>query len=186
MQPPDPLRESPIELALGLANGAVEKGLVGSYAVAGAFAFIYYGEPFETKDLDLMMHLSLTPGGLVDVAPVFRHFVEGGAVAEGQFLRLSRILVDIVPATDALDEEALREAVETRVGRRAARVLTAEHAVAIAVRTGRARDHMKIARLLASAPDALDHRRLEDILRRHGLLEAWERLQPALRDEEEA
>jgi hypothetical protein len=33
------------------------------------------GEPFETKDLDLMMKLSLTPGGLVDVAPVFRHFV---------------------------------------------------------------------------------------------------------------
>lgn len=68
------------------------------------------------------------------------------------------------------------------MGRNAA----AEHAVAIAVRTGRARDHMKIARLLASAPDALDHRRLEDILRRHGLLEAWKRLQPALRDEDEA
>jgi hypothetical protein len=28
MQPSDPLRESPIELAVGLANGAVEKGLV--------------------------------------------------------------------------------------------------------------------------------------------------------------
>lgn len=176
--------ESPVERAIGLANEAVERGLVGSYAVAGAFAFIYYGEPFETKDLDLMMHLSLTPGGLVDVAPVFRHFVEGGAVAEGQFLRLSRILVDIVPAADALDEEALREAVETRVGRHAARILTAEHAVAIAVRTGRARDHMKIARLLASAPDALDHRRLEDVLRRHRLLEAWERLRPWLREGE--
>jgi hypothetical protein len=105
-------------------------------AVAGAFAFIYYGEPFETKDLDLMMKLSLTQGGLVDVAPVFRHFVDGGAVAEGLFLRLSRILVDIVPAADALDDEALREAV--------------------------------------------DHRKLESVLGRHHLLEAWRRLQPAL------
>ena len=174
-----PAPESPLEAALRLANGAVEKGLIGGYAVAGAFAFIYYGEPFETKDLDLLMSLSLTQGGLVDVAPVYRHFVEGGAVAEGQFLRLSRILVDIVPAADALDEEALREAVEARVGGQTARILTAEHAVAIAVRTGRPRDHMKIARLLASAPECVDHRKLEDVLARHGLVEAWRRLRPA-------
>src|SRR5512139_3519895 len=86
-----PVAASPIECAVRLANGAVEKGLIGGYAVAGAFAFIYYGEPFETRDLDLMMKLSLTQGGLVDLGPVFRHFVDGGAVAEGQFLRLSRI-----------------------------------------------------------------------------------------------
>lgn len=171
--------ESPLECALRLANGAVERGLVGGYAVAGAFAFIYYGEPFETKDLDLLMKLSLSPGGLVDLAPVYRHFVDGGAVPEGQFLRLSRILVDIVPAADALDEEALREAVKTRVGGQAARILTAEHAVAIAVRTGRPRDHMKIARLLGSAPEAVDHRKLQEVLARHGLVEAWRRLQPA-------
>jgi hypothetical protein len=175
-----PVAESPIECALRLANDAVEKGLIGGYAVAGAFAFIYYGEPFETKDLDLMMKLSLTKGDLVDVGPVFRHFVDGGAVAEGQFLRLSRILVDILPAADTLDDEALREAVDARVGRQPARILTAEHAVAIAVRTGRPRDHMKIARLLASAPGAVDHRKLQTVLERHQLLEAWRRLQPAL------
>ncbi len=126
-----------------------------------------------------MMSFSLTQGGLVDVAPVFQHFVDGGAVAEGQFLRLSRILVDIVPAADALDDEALREAIEVRVGRQTARILTAEHAVAIALRTGRPRDHMKIARLLASAPEAVVHRKLESVLERHRLLEAWRRLQPA-------
>jgi hypothetical protein len=176
----DPATESPLEWALRLANAAVEKGLVGGYAVAGAFAFIYYGEPFATKDLDLMMKLSLTPGGLVDVAPVHRHFVDGGAVAEGQFLRLSRILVDIVPVADSLDEEALREAVEATVGSQTARILTAEHAVAIAVRTGRPRDHMKIARLVASAPASVDRRKLELILERHGLLEPWRRLEVSL------
>ena len=175
-----PAPESPLECALRLANGAVERGLIGGYAVAGAFAFIYYGEPFETKDLDLMIKLSLTPGGLVDVGPVYKHFVDGGAVAEGQFLRLSRILVDLVPAADALDEEALDRAADARVGRQTARILTAEHAVAIAVRTGRPRDNMKIARLLASAPESVDHRKLEDVLSRHGLVEAWKRLQRAL------
>lgn len=179
METSSPAPESPVESALRLANEAVEKGLIGSYAVAGAFAFIFHGEPFETKDLDLMMKLSLTHAGLVDLAPIWRHFVEGGAVAEGQFLRLSRILVDIVPACDALDDEALQEALTARVGRQIGRFLTAEHAVAIAVRTGRPRDQMKIVRLLDSAPEAVDHRRLEEVLTRHGLLEAWRRLRPA-------
>jgi hypothetical protein len=171
-------RENPIESAIRLANGAVEKGIVAAYAIAGAFAFIYHGEPFETKGLDLMMQLSLTPGGLVDVAPAYRHFVEGGASLHGQLLRLSRILVDIVPAADALDVEALRDAIDAPVGSQTARILTAEHAVAIAVRTGRPRDHMKIARLLEAAPESVDRRRLEEILERHRLLEAWKRLQP--------
>jgi hypothetical protein len=39
---------------------------------------------------------------------------------------------------------------------------------------------MKIARLLESAPDAVDHLKLEGILGRNGLLDAWRRLQPAL------
>jgi hypothetical protein len=75
----------------------------------------------------------------------------------------------------------LREAIEARVGRQPARVLTAEHAVAIAVRTGRPRDRAKIARLLASAPDTVNHSRLEDILQRHGLLRKWRQMQPSLR-----
>ncbi len=74
-----PVAESSIECAVRLANDAVERGLIGGYAVAGAFAFIYYGEPFEARGLDLMMKLSLTQGGLVDVGPVFWHFVDGGA-----------------------------------------------------------------------------------------------------------
>ncbi len=88
--------------------------------------------------------------------------------------------MDIVPAADALDDEALTEAADARVGSQTARILTPEHAVAIALRTGRPRDHMKIARLLESAPEAIDQRKLEDTLRRHGLLVPWRRLQPAL------
>ena len=54
MEIPGPAAENPVESALRLANEAVERGLIGGYAVAGAFAFIFHGEPFETKDLDLM------------------------------------------------------------------------------------------------------------------------------------
>ena len=177
----DELSQNPVEQALRLANEANAKGLMGTYAIGGAFAFIYHGEPFETKDLDLLVSLATTPSGLIDLGPIWQHFVAGGAVAEGQFLRLSRLLVDFVPLSDALDAEALDNAAEIRVGEQATRVLTAEYAVAIAIRTARPQDRMKIARLLTSAPNAVDQTRLERTLERHGLLGKWREMEPTLR-----
>jgi hypothetical protein len=120
---------------------------------------------------------------VIDLAPIWQHFIAGGASPEGQFLRVSRLLVDFVPVADALDAEALEHAVDIRVGPQATRVLTAEHAVAVAVRTARPQDRMKIARLLASAPDALDHARLDRILDTHGLLLKWRQMLPSLSDQ---
>ena len=51
----DERSENPVEQALRLANEANAKGLMAKYAIGGAFAFIYHGEPFETKDLDLLV-----------------------------------------------------------------------------------------------------------------------------------
>jgi len=177
----DERSENPIEQALRLANDAKAKGLFGDYAIGGAFAFIYYGEPFETKDLDLFVRLTASRSGLIDLGPIWQHFIAGGATPEEQFLRLSRLLVDFVPVSDALDEEALEHAIEIRVGQQPARVLTAEHAVAIAVRTARPQDRMKIVRLLGSAPDAIDQVRLDRILETHGLLLKWREMQPTLK-----
>ena len=177
----DAQTEPPFERALRLANEAKAKELFREYAIAGAFAFIYYCERFETKDLGLMVSLSTTPSGLIDLGPIWQHFTAGGAVAEGQFLRVSRLLVDFVPVADSLDAEALAGAVEIRVGEQATRVLTAEHAVAVAVRTARPQDRMKIARLLASAPEAINPERLDRILERHDLLLKWREMQPTLK-----
>jgi hypothetical protein len=181
--PADLPSETAVEHALRLANGAKAQGLIGDYAIAGAFAFIYYCEPFETKDFELLVSLTTTPSGLIDLGPIWEHFVAGGASAEGQFLRVSRLLVDFVPVADALDADALEHAVEIRLGAQATRVLTAEHAVAVAVRTARPQDRLKIERLLTSAPQALDRPRLERILEKHGLLLKWRQMQPSLSDQ---
>ena len=52
-----------------------------------------------------------------------------------------------------------------------ARVMTGEHLAAIAVQTGRGKD---FARLLAFVESGqLESGRLEEILKRHGLVDAW-------------
>ena len=112
--------ESPIERVFELANQAAGAGLIGECAIGGAFAFICYGEPFETKHLDLFVSFRTGATGLIDPSPLWHHFVAGGAVPERPFLRLSRLLVDFVPVSDALDAEALRSAPPIQVGGRPA------------------------------------------------------------------
>jgi hypothetical protein len=162
-------------------NELRDRKVIGDYAIAGSFAFIYYSTPFETRDLDVMAVLPETDAGLIDLEPIWTHFIKQGAKAEGQFLRMGLVLLDIVPASDALDEEAVREAEQLPIGNETARILSAEHAIAVALRTNRPKDRLKIAHLLDVSRRPIDFTRLEEILRRHGLLTRWRRLQVGLR-----
>jgi len=53
----------------------------------------------------------------------------------------------------------------------ATRVMTAEHVMAIALQTGRAKDHARLVMFVEAGIADMD--RLRDILARHSLLDAW-------------
>lgn len=76
---------------------------------------------------------------------------------------------DAVPASDALDDEAIAEAVPVRVGDETTRVFTPEHAVAIALRTWRGKDREHIDRLIRTGLRPLDVDRLQASWRDTGL-----------------
>jgi hypothetical protein len=80
-----------------------------------------------------------------------------------------------LPASDALEKEALDDAVPTEVDGVKTWVMTAEHLVAIALRTGRAKDHARILQFLENA--AVNRNILHDILVRHKLVPRWEQFQ---------
>jgi hypothetical protein len=73
---------------------------------------------------------------------------------------------------DAFDEEALAQAVETEVEGVRTWVMSAEHLVAIALRTGRAKDFTRILQFVESG--VIDPNKLDQILERSGLLAKWE------------
>jgi len=70
--------------------------------------------------------------------------------------------------SDELEKEGLREAIETEVEGVKTRVMSAEHLVAIALRTGRPKDYARILQFLEQ--DAVDKDKLKVILRRHRLM----------------
>ena len=81
--------------------------------------------------------------------------------------------VQFLPAADALDKEVLGEAVETAVEWVKTWVMPAEHLAAIALRTGRPKDYIRVLQFLEQ--NSLDEARLQGILQRHGLSVKWEK-----------
>jgi hypothetical protein len=165
----------PLEVLVGRLNALKAHGLIGDHAIGGAMAFIYWAEPFETKDLDVFAVLPTTAAGLLNLSPIWDFLVAHGGTPEGQFMRVGRLLLDFVPASDALDEEAITEAVLVPIGDETTRVFTPEHAVAIALRTWRGKDREHIDRLIRTGRQPLDMARLHGIVQRFGLVERWRR-----------
>ena len=128
--------------------------------------------PRATEDVDIFVLLPAAPGSsLLSLTPISEYLTERGCVVEGERIVVGDWPVQFLPPHNALEQEALTEAVETEVESIGTWVLTAEHLVAIALETGRAKDFARIVQFLEQ--DAVDLDKLNLILRRHGLVTKW-------------
>lgn len=148
-------------------------GVIGAYAIGGAVGALFYTEPSDTEDIDVFVTFSQSePTEIISLAPIykrleamgFRDKRKEGIVIEGW-------PVQFLPTTDALDEEALAQAAETDLDGVPVCVMKPEHLVAIALRTGRGKDAIRIQALLNSGRVNPDQ--LEAIFARHKLVEKW-------------
>ena len=162
-----------MEQTLRILNELAGRKLVETYAIGGAMAAFFYAEAVVTEDLDAFVLVTPPPGALLTLTPVYDYLKSRGGVEQREHLVLAGTLVQLIPAYDALTEEAVRQAVERRVGQTSTRVMRAEHLIAIALKTGRTKDYARIALLLEEAD--VDSALLTDILSRHGLMDRWNR-----------
>jgi len=160
-----------MQRTLAILNELESAGLVERYAIGGAMAGFFYAEAVVTEDLDAFVLLNPS-GGLISLTPLYDFLKQRGATEEREHLWLAGTLVQLIPAYDALTEEAVRTAVEKTVGQTRTRVMRVEHLIAIALKTGRAKDRTRIALLLDEAE--VDEANLLDILARHRLQDRWE------------
>lgn len=157
-------------------NQMQSDGVIGKYAIGGAVGATFYLEPSATLDVDIFVTLPMAVGeSLVSVAPIYDYLKAGGCSVEGEYIVVGGWPVQFLPAVDALDREALEEAVATEVEGVRTWVMSAEHLVAIALRTGRSKDHNRVLQFVEQ--DALDRDRLHSILGRHRLVPKWEQFE---------
>jgi hypothetical protein len=81
--------------------------------------------------------------------------------------------VQFLPAESALLTEAVQQAVAVDFEGVPTRVMTAEHLMAIAIQTGRAKDFSRLLAFIESG--VVDEVALAAILNRHGLVDTWSR-----------
>jgi len=140
-----------------------------------------YVEPAVTEDVDILIafepeHRRQT--GLITLEPILSYLKDKGySEFRKEGLLVEGWAVQFIPVANDLDAEALAAAGEVDLeihpneGAVKTRVLRPEHIVAIALRVGRPRDHLRILQFLEEK--AVDTQTLCDVIGRHGLGNAW-------------
>jgi len=156
-----------MERTLQVLNRLEQGGVLSRYAIGGAMGATFYVEPLLTFDLDIFVVLPQTESGLLTLGPLYAALRAAGYAEEGECVNIEGVPVQFLPAYNALLQEALEEARETLYESTPTRVLRAEHLLAIALQTGRAKDRERVRLLREQA--ALDQDYLTGLLARHGL-----------------
>ncbi len=160
-----------IREVIATINQMEKDGVIKRYAIGGAVGATFYLEPTDTLDVDVFVTFEQSPSGLLSVGPIFAYLQSHGGALEKEYVVLHGFPVQILPPANSLVEEALAEAIEKDVDGITARVFRPEHLAAIALQVGRIKDKLRLAQFLEER--ALDMRRFESIIARHGLGAKW-------------
>jgi len=157
---------------LAVLNDMAAAGVIRKYAIGGAMGAAFYTEPFTTFDLDVFVVFGGSDGVIVSLSPVYAYLRERDYTeTTGECVMIEGTPVQFLPTSPGLLDEAMQDAVQIDYDGMPTWVLGAEHLLAIAVSTGRAKDRMRVPLFLESG--RIDIARLTDILERYALLERW-------------
>jgi hypothetical protein len=162
-----------MKATLEAINQMQADGIIGKYAIGGAVGATMYLEPAATLDIDVFVVLPTVPGSsLLSLTTLYDYLKARGAAVEDEHIKIGDWPVQFLPPCNELEQEAVAESVATTVEGVPTWVMSAEHLVAIALHTGRSKDHIRI--LQFAERGAIDHGKLGAILQRHGLTTKWQ------------
>ena len=152
----------------------VADGVVTSYAIGGATAAGFHGEPLATRDIDVFVSLDVAEGSLlIGLEPVFQWFAaKGFSDFDEEGLLVCGFPVQFLPASTPIEREAVEQAILIEWEGIRMRVMRPEHLAAIALSVGRPKDRARVVYLCA-LPD-FDRSRFADILNLHQLSDRWQ------------
>ncbi len=161
-----------IRKVIDTVNRMQADGVIERYAIGGAVGATFYLEPVATLDVDVFVIFQPGPkSSLVDLEPIFKYLTAQGHAIEKEYVVVAGWPVQFLPPTSPLVEEAIDQAVEIDIDGTRAHVFTAEHLAAIALETGRPKDKTRLLQFIEE--DALDLKKFQAILARHGLTPRW-------------
>jgi hypothetical protein len=158
----------------------VQEGTLKQYAIGGATAAGFHGEPLATRDIDVFVIIDPPPGSLlVTLEPLFAHLGQiGFKEFDEEGLLVHGFPVQFLSASSALETEAIESAMEVAWEKHRMRVMRPEHLAAIALTVGCPKDKARLV-YLVELPN-FDQVFFGDILARHSLKNRWDEWAAAL------
>jgi hypothetical protein len=144
-------------------------GVITEYAIGGAMAIAFWSEPVSTFDVDAFVLLPPTSGLMVSLEPLYEWASRHGHAIQQEHIIMGGIPVQIIPAHNALAEEAVQEAATLDMEGVAIRVIRPEHLIALYLEPS-ARTRKRLERVAALLEEGdVDRTRVDALLKKYGL-----------------
>jgi hypothetical protein len=138
-----------VKATLEALNQMQADGVIGRYATGGAVGATLYLEPAATLDIGVFVMLPRIEGSsLLSLSPIYDYLQVRGGKAQHEHIVIGGWPVQFLPPGNDLEHEAVAEAIAATVQGVPTWVMKAEHLVAIALRTGRAKDHIRVLQFI--------------------------------------
>ncbi|MEK7449456.1 MAG: nucleotidyltransferase [Planctomycetota bacterium] len=155
-----------MEKTLKVIRGIKLAGVIKDYAIGGGIGTMFYTESFYTKDLDIFVYPKLI-SGLVRLDEIHHYLKSKGYRWKGPYVIIEGVPVDFIPVYDELTQEALKKSVIRSFGNIKVKVFSPEYLIAIAIKTGREQDLLKVNRIIKET--TVNRKLLSSILKKHHL-----------------
>ena len=161
-----------MEKVIELLNRIQADGVIENFAIGGGVAAIYYLPPYNTDDVDVFISpVVVGESGLLSFGRIYSYLQALGYQTEKEYIRIEGWLVQFLPASESVQEEAVAQANRVAFAGAYTSMFSAEHLGAELLRSGRLKDHTRVLALLES--EQMDMNVFRDIISRHGLMEKW-------------
>jgi len=163
-----------MQVVCDILEQLLREGIVTRYAVGGATAAGFHGEPLATRDVRVFVFLDPPEGSmLVNLDPVFRRLGElGFNEFDEEGLLIHGFPVQFLSAAPGLEAEAVEQAMIVEWEDHRLRVMRPEHLAVIALSVGRPKDRARLV-YLVELPD-FNAESFRQILNRYQLLDRWQ------------
>jgi hypothetical protein len=157
---------------LEIINRMQSDGVVSLYAIGGSAAATFYIKPLASLEADIFVMLPSRQGNFsLSLTPVYEYCTLHGVAMKDGVATIGSWPGKFLPVENELEHEALDEAVETEIKGVKCWVMTAEHLVALALRSSRPEDLALISQFMESGK--VDGNKLHLMLHRHSLGPQW-------------
>jgi hypothetical protein len=158
----------------------VAEGIIEDYAIGGATAAGFYGEPIATRDIDVFAFVAQTPNSLlITLEPLYARLAEKGfSTFDEEGVLIHDYPVQFICPSPGLEIEAVKMATVMSWNDLELKIMRPEYLAAIAIKVGRTKDRARLI-YLHELP-VFDRDGFMKIIEKHQLKDRWESWAKAL------